>query len=59
MYVLLCCSCSGLLPLFILIHFLNPSTYTDDFGIGARYIGYLIGKSELFLEVLTTIRENY
>ena len=33
--------------------------YTDDFGIGARYIGYLIGESELFLDILTTIRENY
>ena len=33
--------------------------YTDDFGICGRYIGYLMGKSELFLDVLTTIRENY
>ena len=33
--------------------------YTDDFGICGRYIGYLMGRSELFLDVLTTIRENY
>ena len=33
--------------------------YTDDYGIGGRYIGYLMSKNELFLEVLTTIRNNY
>ena len=33
--------------------------YTDDYGISGRYIGYLMSKNELFLEVLTTIRENY
>ena len=35
--------------------------YTDDIGIGisGRYIGYLMGESELFSDILTTIRENY
>ena len=33
--------------------------YTDDYGISGRYIGYLMSKNELFLEVLTTIRKNY
>ena len=33
--------------------------YTDDYGISGRYIGYLMSKNELFLEVLTTIRNHY
>ena len=32
---------------------------TDYFGISSRYICYLIGKNELFLEVINTIFHNY
>lgn len=33
--------------------------YTDDYGICGRYIGYLMSRNEFFLDILTTIRENY
>ncbi len=33
--------------------------YTDDYCIGDRYIGYLIGRSEVFLDILDTIYKNY